>query len=94
MRMDEEHQEKDQAHGRRRPGFVTGEPFVKLGSLSTKPARSATTSTMRHRGEGASSFIRAYCGNNIRAALKTSTSNKIVTRKTSTQNIRHAKRGK
>ncbi|RLU15636.1 hypothetical protein DMN91_011390 [Ooceraea biroi] len=32
-------------HGRRRPGFVTGEPFVKLGSLSTKPARSATTST-------------------------------------------------
>lgn len=48
------------AHGRRRPGFVTGEPFVKLGSLSTKPARSATTSTMRHRGGDASSFIPAY----------------------------------
>ncbi|KYQ52708.1 hypothetical protein ALC60_08123 [Trachymyrmex zeteki] len=36
-------------HGRRRPGFVTGEPFIKLGSLSTKPARSATTSAVCQR---------------------------------------------
>lgn len=96
MRMDERNiKRRSQAHGRRRPGFVTGEPFVKLGSLSTKPARSATTSTMRHRGGDASSFIRAYGGNNIRAALKIAMpQTKIVTRETSMQNIRHAKRGK
>lgn len=47
---------ENQTNGRRRPGFVTGEPFLELGSLSTKPARSATTSTVCQLAEWCISF--------------------------------------
>jgi len=72
--------QKRTKHGRRRPGFVTGEPFIKLGSLSTKPARSATTSAVcqRRMASRCLGFLTRACVGNNTGAENHETSNKIV----------------